>query len=191
MPCGSRACFTRAVQGAHFRWRRPAATSACLARPMPCSPVIEPPQAMTCAKSSSSAACCAPVRAGLVVVHHDVGVDVAVAGVAETGDRQAVLLLQPRGEGKQIFQPAAGHDDVLVQLGQAGVAQGVGEFAADFPDGFALGRAQAALDKERLLRRDDSAPAALISPRTERSWPSSSTIRWARQPRRRSLLVRL
>ena len=89
-------------------------------------------------------------------VHHDVGVDVAVAGVAETGDGQAVFLLQPGGELEQVFQPAARHDDVFVELGQAGVAEGVGKFAADFPDGFALGGAQAALDEQRFLPADDS-----------------------------------
>ena len=32
------------------------------------------------------------------VIHHDVHVDIAVAGMAEAGDGKAVLLLQPRGE---------------------------------------------------------------------------------------------
>ena len=80
-------------------------------------------------------------------VHHDVGVDVAVAGMAETRDGQAVLLLQARGELEQVRQPAARHNDVFVQLGQAGVAEGVGKFAPDFPDSFALGGAQAAFDE--------------------------------------------
>ena len=92
-------------------------------------------------------------------VHHEVGVDVAVAGVAETGDGEAVLALEPGGEVEQVLEPAARDDDVLVELGQAGVAQGVGELAADLPDGFALGRAEAALDEEGLLRREDGAGA--------------------------------
>ena len=88
---------------------------------------------------------------GCVVIHHDVGVDVAVAGVAETGQRQAMLLLQPRGEGEQILQTAAGNDDVLVQLGQAGVAQGEGKFAAQFPDVLAFGFAEAGFDEQGVM----------------------------------------
>ena len=75
-----------------------------------------------------------------------------------------VLLLQPRGEREQILQPAARHDDVLVQLGQAGVAQRIGELAADFPDGFALLVAQAGLDEQRLLRADDALQRADFAP---------------------------
>ena len=87
------------------------------------------------------------IGARLVQVHHHVGVDVAIAGVAETRDGQAVLLLQPGGELEQIFQPAARDNDVFVQLGQAGVAEGVGKFAPDFPDFLALRGAEAALDE--------------------------------------------
>ena len=82
MPLGSRACFT-------VRWSsRASFDTACghqrfLARPMPCSPVMTPPQAMTWPKSSSSAALVFFSRGGSGP--HDVDVDVAVAGVAEAG----------------------------------------------------------------------------------------------------------
>src|ERR1019366_4423503 len=78
-----------------------------------------------------------PFGAGLIEIDHDVRLNIAVAGVAETGDRKAVLSLEPRGESEQVFQAAAWDDDVLVQLGEAGVTWGVGEFAPNLPDGFA------------------------------------------------------
>ncbi len=97
----------------------------------------------------------APLGARLVEINHDIGVDVAIPRVAETGDAQAVLALEARGEGEQVFQPAARDDDVLVQLGQAGVTQGVGELAPNLPDGFALILAEADFDEQRLLGRDE------------------------------------
>ncbi len=114
---------------------------------MPCSPVIEPPQARTCVKQFVQSSLAPPFGAGLVEIHHDVGVDVAVAGVAEAGDSKAVFPLQPRGESEEVFQAAARDDDILVQLGEAGVAEGIGELAADLPDGFALVLAEADFDE--------------------------------------------
>ena len=186
MPCGSSACLTVRCSS-RTSLETASGHQRFLARPMPCSPVIEPPQARTCVKSSSSAASAAALGAGLGVIHHDVGVDVAVAGVAEAGDRQAVLPLQPGGEAKQVLQPAARDDDVFVQLGQAGVAQGIGEFAPDLPDGFALLRRRGRVRRTAASAGGRSSPESRISPRTDLFWPSSSTMRWARQPRRRSL----
>ena len=59
------------------------------------------------------------------------------------------------GEAEQVFQPAARHNDVLIELGQAGVAQGVGKFAADFPDGLALVGPEADIHEERVMGADD------------------------------------
>ncbi len=70
----------------------------------------------------------------LVVVHHQVGVDVAVTGMSEAGHRDACLLLQPAGELHQLDQLGAGHHHVLVELGETGVAQRVGKIAAQLPD---------------------------------------------------------
>src|SRR5205823_1507644 len=74
----------------------------------------------------------------LAVVHHDVDVNVAVASMAEAGNGKVVRFTQDRRKAEQILQTAAGDDDVLVQLGQAGVAQGVGKLAAEVPELFAL-----------------------------------------------------
>ena len=56
----------------------------------------------------------APFGAGLIEIYHDVGVDVAVAGVTETGNRKTVLSLQPGGESEEVFQAATRNDDIFV-----------------------------------------------------------------------------
>jgi len=96
-----------------------------------------------------------PFSAGLGVIHHDVGVDIAVAGVTETGELQFVLLLETGGEIEQVLQSAARDDDVLVQFRQAGVTQGIRELAANSPHGFALFVAETGLNEQRLLGADD------------------------------------
>ena len=74
---------------------------------------------------------------GVVVIGgHDVGVDVAVAGVAEAGDGEAVTLAEAGGEFGEIDEAAAGDDDVLVEFREAGALEGFGEFSAQFPEGF-------------------------------------------------------
>lgn len=70
------------------------------------------------------------------VGNHDVDVDVAVAGVAEAGDGEAAADLEACGEFDEIDETAARDDDVLVEFGEAGVAETVGEFAAHLPEGF-------------------------------------------------------
>ena len=91
---------------------------------------------------------------------------------------------------EEVLQPAAWHDDVFVELGEAGVAQGVEELAANLPD-----LSHSTLPRPTSTKRGFwgamSRCRSRSSPRTERGWPSSSTMRWARQPRRRSLPVRL
>src|ERR1039458_4741456 len=96
-----------------------------------------------------------PFGAGLFEINHDVGVDVAVAGVAETGHREAVLSLEARGEGEEVFQAATGDNDILVELGKPGIAQSVRELAPNLPDGFAFVLPEADFDKEGLLGRDE------------------------------------
>ena len=83
----------------------------------------------------------------LIVADHQVGVDVAVAGVAEAGDGDAGLRLELSGELDQLDELGARDDDVLVELGQAGVAQGVGKLAAQFPDALAGRLVRGALDE--------------------------------------------
>ena len=58
-------------------------------------------------------------HAGNVHVHHQVDVNVAVAGVAEGGDLDVVTALESFGEPEQIDEAAARDGDVLVELGEA------------------------------------------------------------------------
>src|ERR1035441_9745231 len=89
-----------------------------------------------------------PFGAGLFEINHDIGVNVAVAGVAETGHREAVFPLESRGEGKEVFQATTGDNNVLVELGKPGIAQSIGELAPNLPDGFAFVLPEADFDKE-------------------------------------------
>ena len=93
----------------------------------------------------------AALRAGLGEVHHDIGVDIAVAGMTETGDRQSVFLPQLRREFEKLFKFSAWHDDVLVEFCKAGVAERGGKFAADLPDFFALDVAPSVFDESRFM----------------------------------------
>ena len=81
--------------------------------------------------------------------------DVAIAGVTEAGDAEVVLPLEPRGEGEEVLQAAARDDDILVQLGEAGVTEGIGELAANLPYRFALVLSQADFDEAGFLRGDE------------------------------------
>ena len=73
----------------------------------------------------------AAAGAGLLEVHHEVGMDVAVAGVAKAGDGETVTALEAGGQGEELFKAAAGHNDVFVELGQTGVAKGIGKLTSD------------------------------------------------------------
>ena len=75
---------------------------------------------------------------GLRKVHHDIDVNVAIAGMAEAGYGQPVFFLEPGRVSKKILQPAPGHRDVLVELGQSGIAERIRELPAQLPDGLAL-----------------------------------------------------
>src|SRR5947207_4805291 len=52
--------------------------------------------------------------AGLLEVHHYVGMNVAVAGMTETSELQSVFFLQTGGKSEKVLEAAARHDDVLV-----------------------------------------------------------------------------
>src|SRR5689334_7876119 len=69
--------------------------------------------------------------------------------MAETGHGEPVLFLESPGKAEQIFEAPSRDDHILVELGQAGVAQGVGKLASDLPDLFRSGSSQTTLDKER------------------------------------------
>ena len=53
---------------------------------------------------------------GVVLVDHDVDVDVAVAGVPEARDAQAEALANIAHQRKQFGNPSLRHHDIVVQL---------------------------------------------------------------------------
>ncbi len=53
---------------------------------------------------------------GVIGLHHQVDVDVAVAHMTETRDRQREPRLEPVDQVEQLRNPALGHDDVVVDL---------------------------------------------------------------------------
>jgi len=71
-------------------------------------------------------------------VHHDIRVDISVPGMTEAGHGKTMLLLQPSGEREQVFEPAAWHHNVFVELRQAGIPQSILEFAAERPNSLAM-----------------------------------------------------
>jgi len=98
--------------------------------------------------------------ARLLKIHHQVGVDVAITGVAEAGNGQAVPALKTGGEGEKVFEAAARHDNVFVKFGQTGIAEGVGELAADLPKGFTLGGTEGGLDEKGPARGQECSQLA-------------------------------
>ena len=82
-----------------------------------------------------------------MIIDHDVDMDVTVTGMAEASDGQTMFLLQPRCETEQVLKAAARHDDVLIELDQAGVPQRPGKLTPDLPNLFTLAITQATLDE--------------------------------------------
>ena len=83
---------------------------------------------------------------GLVKVHHHIGVDVPVARMAETGNRQIVFLLKSRGESEKILQRVtylSVISNTTPMLGLIGTVQGM-IFAFATLGGKAAGAAQQA-----------------------------------------------
>src|SRR5688572_7922335 len=69
--------------------------------------------------------------------------------MAEAGDWKSERFFEAAGEFEQIFETSARHDDIFVQLGEAGVAEGIGEFATELPKLLTTFRPKRALHKER------------------------------------------
>lgn len=65
---------------------------------------------------------------------HQVNVNVAVTRMTKAGNRNAVLLLEMRGEPKEIHDFAPWYGDVFIQFHEARIAQGVAKAPADLPD---------------------------------------------------------
>ena len=177
--CNSRTSFETA--SGHQRF---------LARPMPCSPVMAPPQAMTWREEFVQRRLGAPFGARLVEVHHDIGVDVAVAGMAEAGDGQAVFFLEPGGKLEQ--DPPAGRAArrCLRSVWSGRCRAGRRKIRGGFARCLRISRRPSRARQTAVSDGGRFFPDPSIRRRTDFFCPSSSTIRWARQPRRRSLLVR-
>ncbi len=82
---------------------------------------------------------------------YDIEVDVPVARMTEARDLQTMLFLQPCRELEQILQPAPWNDNILIELRQSRVAQGIGEFSTNLPDGFTFFIAKTTFDEQWLL----------------------------------------
>ena len=82
---------------------------------------------------------------------HDVHMDVAVAGMAEAGDREAGLFLKLLCEGDQVDESAAGNGNVLVELGKSCGLQGSRERATQGPDPLAALRGGGEFDFQCLV----------------------------------------
>ncbi len=78
-------------------------------------------------------------RLAIISVRHDIDVNVPVSGMTETGDRKSMFrACSFSGKLDEIDHAAARDDNVLVQLGQAGRAKRVAEFATQRPKFFAI-----------------------------------------------------
>src|SRR5204863_386572 len=73
------------------------------------------------------------------------------ASVAEAGNRQSVLILQPHRKRKELLQPSARHHNILIQLGQTGVPQCVRKLTPNLPNHFAFHCPQTRLNKKRIM----------------------------------------
>ena len=74
------------------RARRGAASAAIFSTPMPCSPVMLPPSATHASRISRPAASTRATSSAVALVEEEDRVDVAVAGVEDVADAQAVAL---------------------------------------------------------------------------------------------------
>ena len=82
--------------------------------------------------------------------------DVSVAGMSKAGDGEFVFLLELCREAEEVLKAATRDDDVFVEFGQAGIAEGIGEFTPDLPDGLGLMTAESGFDKQRMVSPNDA-----------------------------------
>mgnify|MGYP003313740785 CR=1 FL=1 len=73
----------------------------------------------------------------LVILHHQIGVNVAVSRVPKARDRDSSAILHFAGEFDEVQELGARHNNILIEFCQSGVAQRVGEIAPQLPDLFA------------------------------------------------------
>ena len=120
MPCGSNAAFTRfisAISSADNSSDRYGA----LVKPMPCSPLIDPFQ-RNHALEQRALRLARPCQR-LVVRHHDVDVNVAVAGMAEARNWEPAPPANLRDQLEQLRHAASRHHDVVVELDRGNALQ--------------------------------------------------------------------
>ena len=103
-------------------------------------------------------------RPGLTAIDHDVGMDIPITRMAEARDGQTMLFLQPRREREQVFQAASRHDDVLIELGEPGVTQGVRKFTPYLPYFLALCLSQADFNEVWTLPANELLQGSHFSP---------------------------
>ena len=65
---------------------------------------------------------------------HQIDVNVAVTRMTKAGNRNAVLLLEMRGEPKEIHDFTPWYGDVFIQFHEARIAQGVAKAPTNLPD---------------------------------------------------------
>src|ERR1700757_405413 len=82
----------------------------------------------------------------LRIGHHHVDMNVTVAGMAKTGDREPGSLLQVCRKFYQINETAARHGHILVQLSQSSRFERFRESAPQVPQRLAFGLAKCGVD---------------------------------------------
>ena len=91
----------------------------------------------------------------LIIANHEVGVDVAISGVPEAGHRNAGVRLQFLGEFDELDQFGARNHDVLVELVEPGLTEGIRKLTTKFPNAFARGLVRSTLDEGGTQRFDE------------------------------------
>ena len=102
-------------------------------KPMPCSPLIDPSSATTPSNSTFSASCARSISSASSGDHHDVDVDVAVAGMAEARDAQPVGVADAPDQREQLRDAALRHDHVVIELQRRDHLQRQRQLAAHAP----------------------------------------------------------
>ena len=134
---GSNACLTRFIN-AIISGDSSSPRYGAFANPMPCSPLIDPSRATTPWNSSRSAAAARRISSAFGRIDHQVDVNVAVAGMAEAGNQQPVLVAHAIDEVEQLRHAAARDHDVVVDLARRQRPQRERQLATRLPDRVAI-----------------------------------------------------
>src|SRR5262245_27350457 len=74
----------------------------------------------------------------IIAIRHDVDVNVSITGMAKAGDRKSGFCAQSLRKLDKIDDAAPRHDDVLIQFGQSGGAEGIAKLPAQGPQFFTI-----------------------------------------------------